>query len=263
MVIFSPGNGATRLLYSAIAQELASRGSTVVVIDHTYNSAVVEFPNGHVIYGVADNYTTVEQILQAWVETYAHDISFMLDCFGFSDSADAMRAAVMGHSLGGAVARTVLRDRRVQGIVILDGHVTEQAQNSTVGSAGREQAAVLWQQEPLNDTPGQVVAYARFKDTMGRSAFVDFFAHVKLKSAKHYAFLDKPLLFDISGLNDDEKVRDPIVKSFGTISGKRYLEVMGLYTHTFVEYLFGRKGELSIDIYSNPPDDFSEVERVS
>jgi hypothetical protein len=87
-------------------------------------------------------------------------------------------------------------------------------------------------------------------------------AHVKLKSTKHYSFLDGPLLFDLTGLRDEEEQRIPIVQMFGTISGKRYMEVMGSYTQTFVEYLFGQKGKLDLDIYINPPDDFSDVEVV-
>jgi hypothetical protein len=40
------------------------------------------------------------------------------------------------------------------------------------------------------------------------------------------------------------------------------MEVMGLYTQTFVEYLFSRKGIVDLDIYVNPTDDFSDVEVV-
>jgi pimeloyl-ACP methyl ester carboxylesterase len=262
LIVFSPGNGGTRFLYSVFAQELASRGFTVLAIDHTYNSAVVEFPNGDVVYGVADNYPSIEEILQTWVEPHARDISFVLDHFGLEDYANATRAVVMGHSLGGAVAHTVLRDRRIRGAVNLDGPVSEGAQNATIGSTGREQAVVLWQQESLDDVPFLLAGWARYKETVRRSAHADFLAHVGLKSTKHYAFLDGPLLFDLTGLRDEEELRNPIVQAFGTISGKRYMEVMGLYTQTFVEYLFSRKGIVDLDIYVNPTDDFSDVEVV-
>ena len=262
LVIFSPGNGATRFLYSLFAQELASLGSTVLAIDHTYNSAVVEFPNGDVVYGVADDYSSVEEILQTWVESHARDISFVLDHLGLEDSANATRAVVMGHSLGGAVAHTVLRDHRIRGAVNLDGPVSEGAQNVTIGCTGREQAVVLWQKESLDDVPLQLAGWARYKETIRRSAHADFLAHVRLKATEHYAFLDAPLLFDLTGLRDAEELQIPIIKRFGTISGKRYLEVMGLYTHTFVEYLFGRKEILDLDIYTNPPENFNDVELV-
>ncbi len=130
----------------------------------------------------------------------------------------------------------------------LDGPITKEALNTTIGSAGRDQAVVLWQQESLDDVPVQDTAYAQFKETVARSVYADFFAHVKLKATKHYAFLDGPLLFDIAGLRDDENPQNSIAEFFGTISGKRYMEVMGSYTQTLVEFLMGRKGDLGVDI---------------
>jgi hypothetical protein len=62
--------------------------------------------------------------------------------------------------------------------------------------------------------------------------------YVGLKSTKHYAFLDRLLLFDLTGLSDEEELQILIVQTFRTISRKRYIEVMGLYMQTFVEYLF-------------------------
>lgn len=52
VVLFSPGIGDSRLLYSAMARSLASNGYIVVTIDHTYEAYFVEFPDGPVIPGV-------------------------------------------------------------------------------------------------------------------------------------------------------------------------------------------------------------------
>ena len=51
VVIFSPGMTVSRLFSSAQAQSLASHGFTVITVDHPYESTVVEFPNGDVVYG--------------------------------------------------------------------------------------------------------------------------------------------------------------------------------------------------------------------
>jgi pimeloyl-ACP methyl ester carboxylesterase len=186
----------------------------------------------------------------------------MLDHFRLEDYANATRAVVMGHSLGGAVAHTVLQDRQIRGAVNLNGPVSEGAQNATIGSTERKQAVVLWQQESLDDVPFLLAGWARYKETVRQSAHADFLAHVRLKSTKHYAFLNRPLLFNLTGLRDEEELRNPIVQAFGTISRKRYMEVMGLYTQTFVEYLFSQKGIVDLDIYVNPTDNFSDVEVV-
>lgn len=52
VVLFSPGIGDSRLLYSAMARSLASNGYIVVTVDHTYEAYFVEFPDGTVTPGV-------------------------------------------------------------------------------------------------------------------------------------------------------------------------------------------------------------------
>ena len=49
LVIFSPGAGNSRLLYSNMARSFASSGNVVVLIDHPYDADIVEFPDGKTI----------------------------------------------------------------------------------------------------------------------------------------------------------------------------------------------------------------------
>jgi hypothetical protein len=49
LVLFSPGLGESRLLYSATAKSIAAQGYVVVTIDHPYDAEVVEFPDGSVV----------------------------------------------------------------------------------------------------------------------------------------------------------------------------------------------------------------------
>ncbi|GGP14508.1 hypothetical protein GCM10012278_70590 [Nonomuraea glycinis] len=46
VALFSPGFGYPRETYTAIIDDLASRGHVVVSLSHTYESAAVEFPGG-------------------------------------------------------------------------------------------------------------------------------------------------------------------------------------------------------------------------
>jgi hypothetical protein len=64
VAIFSPGGGNSRLLYSAMARSLASHGNVVVLIDHPYDPAVVEFPNGKIIKGgnIAEDIPSLEKL---------------------------------------------------------------------------------------------------------------------------------------------------------------------------------------------------------
>ena len=49
LVIFSPGAGNSRLLYSNMARSFASFGNVVVLTDHPYDADIVEFPDGKTI----------------------------------------------------------------------------------------------------------------------------------------------------------------------------------------------------------------------
>ena len=50
VTIFSPGAQGTRLVYGAMARSFASLGYIVFTIDHTYETLVVEFPDGSAAY---------------------------------------------------------------------------------------------------------------------------------------------------------------------------------------------------------------------
>ena len=50
VVVFSPGFQGTRFMYAALARSLASLGYIVINVDHTYETFVVEFPDGSAEY---------------------------------------------------------------------------------------------------------------------------------------------------------------------------------------------------------------------
>ena len=50
VAIFSPGYQGSRLLYGALARSAASLGYIVITLDHTHETGVVEFPDGHAAY---------------------------------------------------------------------------------------------------------------------------------------------------------------------------------------------------------------------
>ena len=77
LAIFSPGAGNSRLLYSAMAKSLASRGYVVVTVDHPYDADIVEFPEGTIILGanLPENKTNLEKATRVSSPSKVRDVS--------------------------------------------------------------------------------------------------------------------------------------------------------------------------------------------
>ncbi|KAL0934810.1 paf acetylhydrolase family protein [Colletotrichum truncatum] len=123
LVLFSPGWGNPRLLYGAMAREVASRGFAVVTIDHPYDPSYVEFPDG-TVYTAVDLDTENTTQLEFLTKVRAQDTSFVLSHLSKNPvvGIDLDRTIMFGHSLGGATAAAaMLTDPRIMGGVGIDG----------------------------------------------------------------------------------------------------------------------------------------------
>ncbi|OBS17643.1 hypothetical protein FPOA_09379 [Fusarium poae] len=137
LVVFSPGAGNSRLLYSHMARSLASYGNIVVLIDHPYDADIVEFPNGHVIR--SGNIPETTTALTELTGVRATDISFVISKVlqpsfrrktlkDLPGTVDSKKIVAIGHSLGGASAAVaILSDNRIRGGIDLDGQIFEPA----------------------------------------------------------------------------------------------------------------------------------------
>jgi dienelactone hydrolase len=122
VVLFSPGFGTPRVLYQALAEDLASHGYLVVAVDHT-GEAPIEFPDGRIelpgAFG-ANPIATASAIRLA-------DLRFILrrlDAMGPGPRADHDRIAAVGHSLGGSTAAALMRvEPSVRAGVDMDGSI--------------------------------------------------------------------------------------------------------------------------------------------
>ncbi|MEV7929254.1 hypothetical protein [Kitasatospora sp. NPDC088779] len=136
VVLFSPGSGGVRTQNTAWAEELASHGYVVAALDHPYDSAAVVLADGRTITTETSSTGDPDQdekLAADWTAVRAADLGFVLtqlDGLDRGEAADPLsghldtgRAAVAGHSMGGAAALQAARqDRRFHAVIDLDGY---------------------------------------------------------------------------------------------------------------------------------------------
>lgn len=126
LVVLSPGFKRPRATLTSLAEDLASHGNVVVVVDHTYENVATTFPDGRVTPCVAcGNYDIA--FWQKLQRGRATDVSFVLDRVTGSGwrgayLIDKSRIGMAGHSVGGAsTVNALLTDDRIKAGVDIDG----------------------------------------------------------------------------------------------------------------------------------------------
>ncbi len=145
LVVLSPGYKRLRATLTALAEDLASHGYVVVVVDHTHENVATTFPDGR----VAPCASCAEpHHREFWVklkEGRAADVSFVLDQLTGplrhhrgANLVDASRIAMGGHSAGGASSLDAARaDARIRAAIDVDGNL------SSVPGQGMSQPVML------------------------------------------------------------------------------------------------------------------------
>lgn len=138
LILANPGNGSSRFLHTSQAENLASHGYIVAVIDHTFNTIATEFPDGRITTSTTDNlfspdhdYATERENRDKLGKVLTDDVAFVLDQFELIQSGqipsqlhgriDLGHVGVFGHSIGGATAYDAAYDPRIAAGIDLDG----------------------------------------------------------------------------------------------------------------------------------------------
>lgn len=231
VVLFSPGLGNSRLIYSAMAQALASKGNIVITIDHPYDADIVEFPDGSTV--LAANITTDSQI-EAALDVRTRDVSFVVDQLRSRQLSRKLRGdkininqkqyAIYGHSLGGAAAvEAALSDSGLTAGINLDGTFF-----GSVVSCGATKPLLIVAHDGKNLTTD--ASWASTWDATRETTK----AVVQLPSTAHGSYTDYPLIVDALGV--PAEARDQFADLIGTVSGTLLREVVSSVVDHFIDY---------------------------
>jgi dienelactone hydrolase len=143
LIIFSHGQGGSGFEYTALIEDLVSRGYVVAAIEHTETALAVFFPDGRIIPSHQDSpqpglpaeerFKRMVESVSVQIEEGAADVRFVLDRltqlnaarapgFPLAGRLDLTRVAAMGHSAGAEfAARACQLDARLKACVDLDG----------------------------------------------------------------------------------------------------------------------------------------------
>lgn len=205
-MLFSHGFKGSRLLYASFLQEFASHGFNVLAVDHPFDAAVVEYPDGRFQYNTLNDSIpgAVEQDLSVRVQ----DMIFALDSMdnktitsqipGLSgaSSLQTSHVGIMGHSFGGSTTlQATVNDTRFVAGTSFDGPFWGFA-NQTGTDAPLMLMAAL---QPSSDAwvAGWTATWPRLRD---------FKRWFNVAGTLHLSFDDLPVLADMLGANVRESV---------------------------------------------------------
>lgn len=204
VVIFSPGYGAPRATYTGLATRLASRGFVVFALDHPFESAVTQLPDGRVVGtqeillpGERDKtgYMARQQVIRV------ADVRFVIDQLARPETLspplsgspiDASKVAVVGHSFGGAASIAALsEDPRVVAAANIDG-----TPYGDLPDRKLTRPFLLLQSDQAETRHGD-----RFNNGNGKllAAMTAPGFRYEIKRANHYSFTDVPFFVAAPG----------------------------------------------------------------
>jgi predicted dienelactone hydrolase len=211
LVVLSPGHSKPRATLTSMAEDLASHGYLVAVVDHTYENVAQTFPDGRVTTCVT---CEMEKDESDWIrlnQGRAKDVSFVLDqLLPTWPRIDQDRIVFGGHSAGGASSIAgLLSDPRLKAGFDIDGStyddIPESGQPKPFLFLGRAE-----QYTPGSGNPADTWE----KTWAGLTGWKQW---LLVDGAKHVSFTDVGILLDQAGIPsaDIEAVRaQAIVRTY-------------------------------------------------
>ncbi|MFG1680626.1 alpha/beta hydrolase family protein [Nonomuraea sp. NPDC049269] len=234
LVVLSPGFTLNRATLTTLAEELASQGYVVALVDHAYESYGTTFPGGRTLTCVACE--TVEkapsdgeekELLGKAAVGRAADISFVIDQLTRTGGhapvwkrwkmIDPQRIGAAGHSLGGNAAASVMAtDRRVRAGVNMDGTFFAPVPDAGLGKRPFLMLGTKAQHSPDSTDTSWPRDWRRLDGWKRWLTVAD---------SGHFTFIDLPILGGQAGITDPT----------APLSGKRSGEITTAYVGAFFD----------------------------
>lgn len=240
LVVLSPGFTLNRATLTTLAEDLASKGYVVALVDHAYESFGTSFPGGRTLTCVAcetvENAPSDEaekELMAKAAANRAADLSFVIDrltrparsapAWKYWQMLDPRRIGAAGHSLGGNAAASLMAgDQRVRAGANLDGSFFD-----PVPAAGLGGRPFLMLGTKAQHSPGST-------DTTWPRDWprLDGWKRwLTVADAGHFTFIDLPILGGQAGITDPA----------APLPGKRSGEITTAYVGAFFDqHLLGR-----------------------
>ncbi|GAP88197.1 putative PAF acetylhydrolase family protein [Rosellinia necatrix] len=232
VVLFGTGLNTTRLWYTDFAMEIASLGYQVIVMDHPYETDVVLFPDGEIVFGGAiSNDPNNLTALEFGLDVRTADVSFILDTFGLD------KTVYFGHSFGGAsAAAATMVEPRISGGLNLDGELW-----GPVVNAGVPRKFINFSGS-LNSTIDE--SWKNFTKAHDEKHPDVWIRELHLEKSSHGSFWDLSIIADFTGLREN---KDLVEYVLGELTGKRAVEVLRPYLDDYFKFalLDGPEGLLA------------------
>ena len=236
LVLVSPGAGHNAILYSSLAEDLASHGFVVAGIDHAHEAGPVEFPGDRIL--TCPMCPPAQASPETWPEGAVQrgaDVSFLLDRLTGADGAapawrwsgviDASRVGMAGHSWGGAATAEALRvEDRVDAGINYDGPYYRPALD-----AGTDKPLALLQRDfELNEE--WEAGYREFWPRL-----TGWRQWIRVSGGGHSNSVDEGLLAEQLGLRDSYTPQE-WRRLYGDLGTGRGLDLTRAYTLAFFDH---------------------------
>ena len=225
LVVLSPGFTKPRCTVTGLAEDLASHGYLVAVVDHTYENVATTFPDGRVASCVACDLPNHDAVFWTKIDQgRADDVSFVLDQLTAAQPRcqaaaliDRNRIAMAGHSAGGSAAMpTMVRDPRVRAGIDIDGST-----NAAIPATGLSRP-FLFLGRRAQYTPGTGGAAATWEHDW--PLLTGWKRWILVTGAVHESFTDVALLAEQVGID-----------SGADLSGERSAAITRAYVRAFFD----------------------------